>query len=431
MDGENIGVAVVGGGISGLAAAIRVASSGARVTLFERAEAAGGRAKSFERAGYTLNLGPHALYADAERELNALGVEADGAVPQANGYAIAGGKAHTLPAGARTLFTSSLFRGFARAKAVRLFALLSTTDPASVRGISLGQWLDRVAGQGTPRQAIEAYFRLACYANAPEHLDAGAALRQFNAGRGGVKYLHSGWASMVAAMRSRAESLGVVIRTGERVEAVRPVANGVSLTLHGGPSLQASAVVLAVPPSIALELLGDAAPRETRARLRNVVPVRAAVFDVGLSRLPDPKGSFALGIDQPLYLQAHSLYAKLAPDGGVLVSTAMYLPVENPPSAGEARATLEGMLDIAQPGWREAKTMESFMPDLVVQHGIPVAGVGRPSVQSGLPGISFAGDWVGGDRLLAEACFASAREAAEYSLHFVANEAAPALVAAL
>lgn len=431
MDGENIGVVVVGGGISGLAAAIRVASSGTRVTLFERAEAAGGRAQSYERAGYTLNLGPHALYAGAERELNALGVVANGATPQSSGYGIAKGRRHTLPTGARSLVGTSLVRGLAKAKAARLLTSLGSTDHHALRGMTLAAWLDANAGRGRVRHVFEAYFRLACYANAPEHLDAGAAIRHFNAGREGVKYLHGGWATMVSAMRTRAESLGVTIRTGERVVAVRPGEGGVELHLAEGGNISADAAVLAVPPGVALELLGEAAPRETRARLKNVVPARAAVLDVGLSRLPNAKGSFALGIDEPLYLQAHSLYAKLAPDGGVLVSTAMYLPTENAPGAGEARATLERLLDITQPGWREVQTMESFLPDLVVQHGIPVAGVGRPGVQSGLPGISFAGDWVGGDRFLAEACFVSAREAAEYALGFIAKEPAPALAAAL
>ena len=431
MQTDNQRVAIVGGGISGLAAAIGVAATGTRVTVFERAESAGGRAQSYERAGYTLNLGPHALYAAAEKELNALGVQVEGGVPQTNGYAIMDGRTHTLPSGARTLFTSSLFRGFAKAKAARVLTVASSTDPATVRGITLGQWLDRVAGTGRPREAVEAYFRLACYANAPGYLDASVALRQFQGGRAGVKYIDGGWSSMVAALRRRALALGVEIQTGARVASVRPVDGGVLLGFADGATFEAGAAVLAVSPAEAAELLGDAAPRETRARLKNVVPARAAVLDVGLSSLPDPHGTFALGIDQPLYLQTHSLYAKLAPEGGVLVSAAMYLPVENAPGPTEARRTLEGLLDLAQSGWREVQTMESFLPNLTVQHGIPVAGVGRPSVQSGLPGVTFAGDWAGPDRLLAESCFASAREAAEYSLRWVANAPAPALAAAL
>lgn len=431
MDGQMNGVAVVGGGISGLAAAIGLAAKGIRVTLFEQASEPGGRAQSYSRSGYTLNLGPHALYAGAERELNALGVFVDGAIPQANGYAIADGRTHTLPNGARSLVSTSVLRGFAKAKAARLFATLGSADPAAVRGISLAQWLDGAAGQGRPRQVLEAYFRLACYANAPEHIDAGAALRQFAAGRDGVKYLHGGWSAMVAEMRSRAESLGVTVRTGSRVVQVWPAGGQVSLTFADGVSTPADAAVLAVTPAAAAELVGPSAPRDTLARLKNVVPARAAVLDIGLSKLPDRNGSFALGIDQPLYLQTHSLYARLAPEGGVLVSTAIYLPVRNAPGPEESRSQLEALLDLAQPGWREVQTMESFLPNLTVQHGLPLAGVGRPPVQSGIPGISFAGDWAGGDRFLAEACFASAREAVDYTVGRLGTAAAPALAAAL
>ena len=54
---------VVGGGFAGLAAAVRLAKAGVRVTLLERRPFLGGRAYSFEHpaTGETLDNGPHAL----------------------------------------------------------------------------------------------------------------------------------------------------------------------------------------------------------------------------------------------------------------------------------------------------------------------------------------------------------------------------------
>lgn len=51
-------VAVVGGGVGGLAAATRLAAAGHDVTLFERNELVGGKLASFTRDGYTFDIGP-------------------------------------------------------------------------------------------------------------------------------------------------------------------------------------------------------------------------------------------------------------------------------------------------------------------------------------------------------------------------------------
>ena len=53
---------VIGGGLAGLTAANALAGSGAKVTLLEQSRSLGGRARTRQEGGHTLNLGPHALY---------------------------------------------------------------------------------------------------------------------------------------------------------------------------------------------------------------------------------------------------------------------------------------------------------------------------------------------------------------------------------
>src|SRR5437879_4624714 len=104
---------VVGGGLAGLTAATLLARAGARVTLYERSTTLGGRAITQNEAGFLLNLGPHALYRGgaAARVLRQLEVDVPGGVPKASGgHAVAGGVAHTLPAGPISLLTTGLLR---------------------------------------------------------------------------------------------------------------------------------------------------------------------------------------------------------------------------------------------------------------------------------------------------------------------------------
>ena len=61
-------VAVIGGGYSGMAAAVRVAELGGRVTVFEAAPVLGGRARRIDYQGHTLDNGQHIL-SGAYREL--------------------------------------------------------------------------------------------------------------------------------------------------------------------------------------------------------------------------------------------------------------------------------------------------------------------------------------------------------------------------
>ncbi|HVG25076.1 MAG TPA: amine oxidase, partial [Thermoanaerobaculia bacterium] len=163
-----------------------------------------------------------------------------------------------------------------------------------------------------------------------------------------------------------------------------------------GAPLPAENVILAVDPATASELAGTT---------WNATPVTASCLDVALRKLPNPKRTFALGIDRPLYYAVHSTWAQLAPKGGALVHTVKY-------GRGEERE-LEELLDRMQPGWREHVVHRRFMPSMTVSNALVPPGVTRPPVTTGVRGLYLAGDWVGEEGLLSDASFASARAAAK------------------
>jgi phytoene desaturase len=55
--------AVIGSGFGGLAAAIRLATAGVRVTVFEARDQPGGRAYVYRDAGFTFDAGPTVITA--------------------------------------------------------------------------------------------------------------------------------------------------------------------------------------------------------------------------------------------------------------------------------------------------------------------------------------------------------------------------------
>src|SRR5262245_53747141 len=137
-------VAVIGGGIAGLATATFLARDGKRVRLFEQSHELGGRAQTKEREGFFLNLGPHALYRGGRgiEVLRELGVEVHGKPPAISGaYAIKGNVKHTFPAGFVSLLTTSLFGAAAKFEAAKLLASFLRIDPEPLMSVMLNEWV--------------------------------------------------------------------------------------------------------------------------------------------------------------------------------------------------------------------------------------------------------------------------------------------------
>jgi hypothetical protein len=101
-----------------------------------------------------------------------------------------------------------------------------------------------------------------------------------------------------------------------------------------------------------------------------------------------------------------------------MIHVAKYLPPDHSDSPASVERELEGLLDVVQQGWREAVVYRRFLPDMIVMNDTATASrqgtKGRPSPQvDDVPGLFVVGDWVGGEGMLVDASFASARHAAE------------------
>jgi len=412
-------VVIVGGGLAGLTAAAYLARAGRSVTLYEKAGELGGRARTQSKAGFQFNIGPHALYKNGHgaQVLRELGILPKGGTPSASGaYAVRAGIKHPLPGGFVSLISTGLLTLAGKLETARLLAGFRRIDAQAWQSTTVRDWLDGEIRNPEVRELIESLFRLSTYTNDPQRQSAGVAITQLQlALTGNVLYLDGGWQTMVDGLRIAAVKAGAEIQSAMRVDKVVHGREVSGVELADGTVHAAGIVVLATPPAEAAALARESAA--LRAWSDSNQAMEAACLDVALRHLPDPKATFALGIDRPLYFSVHSASASLAPSPGALVHVAKYLAPSQRRDAGEDQRELEELFDRLQPGWRDLVVERRFLPNMTVYNGAVAAGSGglssRPGpVVPGIEGLYVAGDWVGGAGFLADASFASGREVA-------------------
>ncbi|HLW00237.1 MAG TPA: NAD(P)/FAD-dependent oxidoreductase [Ktedonobacterales bacterium] len=426
-------VMIVGGGLSGLSAAAILARAGYAVAVFEKASVPGGDARSKQQGAFTFNLGAHAFYLGGagEQLLSELGVRYCGAPPALDKWLVRDrGKLHAWPTRATSLTGMPRWHPEATAALARFSRSVKGLPQEHLQHVSLRDWLDQEVPHPQVRQFVLALARLTTLSHAPALVPAGLILPLLSAQ---ALYLDGGWQTLVDGLKQVAQEAGAKLIMHARVAAIESAEERHTVRLANGASYPASAVVLAIDPQAASALVAEGAHKDLSGWARQSVPARAACLDVALRRLPEPQHLFALGIDRPLYAAVHSAWAKLAPEGSALVHTLKNLQPDEPAEPLATRQELEALLDSMQPGWRAEVVEQSFLPQMVPSHAMVLARQGGLPGRPGpaVPGIRHlyvAGDWVGTEGQLADACFASARSAARMIMSTLAAKPGDAAV---
>ena len=268
--------------------------------VLEKSGQPGGRARTRTKGGYHFNVGPHALYRGgaASAVLRELGVPFHGRPPDAaRAFAVTERELHPLPSGPASLLTSRLLGLSAKWELARLLQRLPGIDTDALNGISVAAWAAAHVRHRPVADLLRMLFRVSTYANDPERMSAGAAIRQLQlAFARGVLYLDGGWQTLVDGFLERAREAGVRIVTNADAAALEHDGVVRGVRLRDGERWTAPCVVSTLPPAAVAALPGLEGTDVVRLA-RSRVPVRAATLDLGLRRLPRPKflAGFGLG----------------------------------------------------------------------------------------------------------------------------------------
>ena len=307
-------IAIVGGGISGLALGWELAARGADFVVLEAEERVGGVIRSSRVAGHVLDWGPQRvrLTAALTRLIQGLGLR-DQLLTAPRGlelFVYRGGRLRAVPFSVSAFLTSDALSPAAKAR-VAVEPFTSGPDPDE----TVARYFTRKVGREVYETLVGPLYG-GLYGSDPADMVVGLSLqhvlREFDVGKSLLLRLlraggrisappacsfREGVAALPAAI---AGALGARVRTARPVRALRPRGSHWSVETEG-EVFEAATVVIAVPAPTAAQLLRsvavDAAERLERLRYNSLGVVHLHA-ETGLTGM-----GFQVSLGEPLALR--------------------------------------------------------------------------------------------------------------------------------
>lgn len=413
-------VLVVGGGLAGIAAALRCADEGRRVTLVESRPRLGGAAFSFRRGPLTIDNGQHVFLRCCTAYqwlLNRLAVghktvlqtHLDIPVLRSDGTTARLQRTPGVPAPAHLTAALARYRVLSpldRARAVRGALALKLLDPSDPRldERTLGEYLRR---HGQPSAVIDALWGIVAVATLnlrPDDASLALAAKVFRTGlldhapAADIGYAAASLGDLHSVAAGKAlRQAGVTVLRQHRVASVKPGGEVVVRNRGVQHSYWPESVVLAVPPRAAFaavpELVHTPATRAHALDTSPIVNVHV-IYDRQVTDLP-----FAAAVDSPVQWFFDRTGASQLPE---VRPGAQYLAVTvsaadrvvDTPSA-QLREQFVAELARLLPAARNAEVVDAFVTRERHATFRQTAGTAalRPSAGEGPSGVWLAGAW--------------------------------------
>jgi len=413
-------VAVIGGGLAGITAAIALAETGADVTLLEARPRLGGATCSFSRDGLTVDTGQHiflgccSAYRGLLDRLGMTGhttlqdrfdvtVLAPGGRKARLRRTALPGPLHMLPALGRYPFLSRT----ERASVARPALAMRFVDPADPAADTqrFGDWLARHGQSERTRRALWDLFSVSALNIAGDDASLALAavvvktglLGKNNAADIGVPTLPLGELHGDAGATLLAK-LGGQVALSTKVSAIEPDSGGgFRIALAQGDPVTADAVVLAVPHEKAAPLIpAGALPEQTVAGWAGlgaspIVNVHV-IYDRPVMDLP-----FVAAIDSPVQwvFDRTKISAMDRPGHQYLaISLSAADQFADTPVAELQEQFLPALAELF-PAARDARVTEFFVTRerRATFRQTPGSGALRPKTATARPGLVLAGAW--------------------------------------
>lgn len=449
-----VDVAVIGGGISGLAAACELQQRGYRVAVLERQVRVGGKAQSERIGSYLMEHGPTAVSAAsaaASAWSRALGLDAqrlDLGPGVRQRYLLSNGRPVGIPPHA---FAFLACRYLSVPGRLRMLAEVLPTWGKSRAEESVTEFFQRRFGREFLERVIEPLVggmfagdpdRMVMHAAYPALVGMerrhGSVIRglihsRLCGGRMPGRRLYS-WREGVGALpRALALCLGPCLRTGVTVRMIRRRGQyGFRVETAGNGCVDASAVVVATPPHAAAGLLERVSPEAAEAAAVIEAPPLAVVF-LGYRRDQIEHPLDGLGCLHPRtegrvlsgVLFSSTMFEGRVPDGQVALTG--YVGGARAPELARlpeddlipvVRSELSDLLGIAGPPllarfrhWRYG------LPQYNIGHDARIAAL--RAAEETLPGLFVTGNYVHG--ISVASCLEQATRTAERVGSFLAE----------
>jgi len=405
-DAKHVGV--IGGGIAGLTAALRLAQAGHTVTLWERGPKLGGQAVAFPVAGTSLEHFYHHLF-QSDREIVAL-IDELGIgdallwLPSNVGY-FADGKIWPLNGALDLLRLGFIpFRDRLRVGLVTAY-LQRVKNWKRFEQVTAERWLRRALGKRAYERTLGAQLQAKFGRYTPQvamvwfwgKIWLRTTSRRSPLDAEKLGYIKGSFNVLIDALAAGARRAGADLRPGEGPTRLRPNGDGTWTVVLDGGEVCCDAVVATTPSPVLLRLVPEL-PDEYKAKLTGLTYEAAAVALLQLSRplssiywlnIADPDLPFT-GIIEHTNFMPPSDY-----DGKHFVYLSKYLEPDHPyfsmPEADLIAAYLPYLKRINpefEEGWVERWWVfreRAAQPIVTLNYSAKI-----PAHRTGLPGLYLA-----------------------------------------
>ncbi len=428
-------VAIIGGGLAGLTAAAYLSeSTSVEGVMFERSPQLGGRAFTYEKAGFTLNYGAHAVYGIDRHTISKLEHElglsfSSKSVDKRTVMYEKNNRLDEAPLDFFNLIRTGLLSTMQKVR----FAGEITAIIAQIHTLKNYETLgDYLAESDADEDVKELWEHLVCsnFFIAPEDARkvSGQVISEYYQNlflsKRPVNYILGSWAVITNQLRQKIESSNRwKIALQEGVESIHYESGKYWLKTKVREEAF-DQIIFAMPVQQVVKLLKSTPWEPFLVPYENNTSTEVMVYDLGLSRVVARPFSYISDMDNKMFISDVSATDHtLTPIGGQLLQGIAYIhdegfhdEISRKAYLEERMSKMEGLFDKHYPGWRDAVLVKRASKKAMVQSVKNIeSNCMLPNRVESVP-FFFCGDGCEGKGELAERSFSSARNAAKQLL---------------